>query len=242
MNILITNDDGIDSPGIVKLAKAAKEFGEVYVVAPDRQRSCISHSFTYGTPIRLTRYDFPVDGVHAFSCNGTPADAVRIGMTKIVPDKTDFVFAGINNGYNIAKDIQYSGTVAAAMEAASDGVQAIAFSQGFFDYVEDGYLSDNVDKYLDILIKECMNKPLGKNQIWNINFPACDMKDCKGIMRDCKVSTDNFYDDGYAEEVIEEGVIDYRVISRRNYEAQKGTDLAAIVDNYIAVGIVNNIG
>ena len=172
MNILVTNDDGIDSHGIVKLAKTAKRFGNVFVVAPDGQRSCISHSMTYGTPIRISRCEFPVDGVSAYKSNGTPADIARVCFAGFLKGKIDVMLAGINDGYNISRDIQYSGTVAAAMEASLFGVHAIAFSQGTFEYGE------VVDKYLDGLIEEYINKPLGVNKIWNINFPACKLA-CK---------------------------------------------------------------
>ena len=236
MNILITNDDGINSQGIIKLAEAAKNFGNVFVVAPDGQRSCISHCFTYGRAITLRKVDFPVKDVEAYSCDGTPADAVRIAVTKLYEGKIDCVMAGINDGYNISKDIQYSGTVAPAMEAVSFGIQAIAVSQGSYEF--EGY----ADKYLVSIIDECIKKPLGKNKIWNINFPACAIEDCKGIMRDTKVSTDTFYDDGYSEEVIDEKTSEYSIIPRRIWEAEKGSDLEAIINNYISVGVVNNIG
>ncbi len=236
MNILVTNDDGIDSHGIVKLAKTAKRFGNVFVVAPDGQRSCISHSMTYGTPIRISRCEFPVDGVSAYKSNGTPADIARVCFAGFLKGKIDVMLAGINDGYNISRDIQYSGTVAAAMEASLFGVHAIAFSQGTFEYGE------VVDKYLDGLIEEYINKPLGVNKIWNINFPACKLEECKGVKRDCRVSTDTFYDDGYTEKLVKDGVYEYNIIPKRIWEAEKGSDLAAIIDNYISVGIVNNIG
>ncbi len=236
MNILVTNDDGIDSIGIVKLAKAAKKFGNVWVVAPDGQRSCISHSLTYGRPIRLTRCDFPVEGVEAYKSNGTPADIARVCAAGFLKDKVDVILAGINDGYNISRDIQYSGTVAAAMEASLFGIHAIAFSQGSYEFGE------VVDKYLDGIIEECINKPLDVNKIWNVNFPACKLEDCKGIKRDCKVSTDTFYDDGYSEEQVEDGVYDYSIIQKRIWEAEEGSDLAAVINNYISIGVVNNIG
>ena len=85
--ILITNDDGITSDGIIRLAKAAKEFGTVYVVAPEDQRSAMSHSITLRHSFEAWKVDFPVEGVHAYACNGTPADCVRIGVLNIVPNK-----------------------------------------------------------------------------------------------------------------------------------------------------------
>lgn len=127
--ILITNDDGIDSDGIIRLAKIAVEFGEVWVVAPESQRSAMSHSVTLRHGIEAWKVDFPVSGVHAYACDGTPADCVRIGVLNIVPGKPDHVFSGINYGYNVASDIQYSATAGAAFEAAFQKVHTIAFSE-----------------------------------------------------------------------------------------------------------------
>ena len=96
--ILITNDDGIESDGIARLAEAAKEFGEVWIVAPESQRSAASHSITLRHPIDVLPHDFPVEGVHAFSCSGTPGDCVRVGSLNIMPVKPDVVLSGINFG------------------------------------------------------------------------------------------------------------------------------------------------
>ena len=103
--ILITNDDGINAGGIVRLARTAAEFGEVWVVAPDSERSAMSHSLTLRQPIEAWQVDFPVPGVHAYACDGRPADCVRIGVLNKVPGRPDHVFAGINYGYNVATDI-----------------------------------------------------------------------------------------------------------------------------------------
>ena len=100
--ILITNDDGIEANGLVRLAREAVKFGEVWVVAPDSQRSAMSHSLTLRGSFEAWKVSFPVDGVHAYACTGTPADCVRIGVLNIVPDKPDVVFSGINYGYNLS--------------------------------------------------------------------------------------------------------------------------------------------
>lgn len=86
-SIFITNDDGIDAEGIIRLANTAKEFGDVWVVAPDGQHSAASHSISLREPVDVYPHDFPVEGVHAFSCNGTPADCVRVGTLNIVPHR-----------------------------------------------------------------------------------------------------------------------------------------------------------
>lgn len=233
--ILITNDDGIDSDGIVRLAKAAIEFGEVWVVAPDSQRSAMSHSITLRHSIEAWKVDFPVPEVHAYACDGKPADCVRIGALNIVPGKPDHVFSGINYGYNVASDLQYSATAGAAFEAAFQKIHTIAFSE---DACE---IHEVTDRYLKEIIAELLEKSLGINQIWNVNFPGCRSAECNGILRDRQVSTGVFYEDQYMETKVSEGRISYMVEGIRNYNASEGTDLKAILDNCVSIGIATNI-
>ena len=233
--ILITNDDGINSDGVIRLAEAVKEFGEVWVVAPDSQRSAMSHGITLSHSIEAWKVDFPVPGVHAYACDGKPADCVRIGVLNIVPGKPDHVFSGINYGYNVATDLQYSATAGAAFEAAFQKIHTIAFSEDACD------IHEVTDRYLKEIIEELLDKPLGNNQIWNVNFPGCGLRECNGILRDRRVSEDVFYKDRYTETVVSKDRISYMVEGIRNYEAEEGTDLKAVLDNYISVGIATNI-
>lgn len=233
--ILITNDDGIDADGIVRLAKVAKEFGEVWIVAPDGQRSAMSHSITLRHAFEAWETDFPVEGVHAYACNGTPADCIRIGVLNIVPGKPDNVFSGINLGFNVATDLQYSATAGAAFEAAFQGIHSIAFSEGFDDQHEP------TEKYLKDIIAELIDKPLAPMQIWNVNFPECSLGECKGILYNRTVSSEVFYEDSYTEKKLPDGKVSYLVDGKRNLKATEGTDLKAILDNYISIGIATNI-
>ncbi|MCR5100439.1 MAG: 5'/3'-nucleotidase SurE [Butyrivibrio sp.] len=232
--ILITNDDGIGADGIVRLARAATKFGKVYVIAPDSQRSAMSHKITLREHIDVKETDFPVEGVKAYVSTGTPADCVRFGMLNIIPEKTDVVFSGINYGYNSGSDIQYSATVGAALEAACAGVHAIAFSEGITECHE------VTDKYLEELMQEYIEKKLSHNQIWNINFPNCKLSEFKGILEDRVMALNSFYNDRYSEEHLEDGTIRLRVDGQYHENALPGTDFRAIVDGYISIGIVNN--
>lgn len=129
MRILISNDDGINAPGIEALARALQPLGELFVVAPDGQRSASSHSISLHGRLYVRDVDFPVRGVRAFSVSGTPVDCVKWGIVSLGSDRPfDLAVAGINEGQNLATDVLYSGTVAAAGEAALQGVPAIAFS------------------------------------------------------------------------------------------------------------------
>ena len=233
--ILITNDDGIFADGIIRLAEAAKKFGEVWVVAPESQRSAASHSITLRGSFDAWRVDFPVEGVHAFASDGTPADCVRIGVLNIVPGKPDHVFSGINHGYNLASDIQYSATAGAAFEAAFQKIHAIAFSE------DANEIHEVTDRYLSELIGELIEKPLDLWEIWNVNFPSCRLSECGGILRDRLVSTDDFYCDHYNETKVSGDRTTYTVEGVRCWEAEAGTDLRAVLDGFVSVGKARNI-
>ena len=243
--ILITNDDGIAFDGLLRLVNVVKEYGEVWIVAPDGERSASSHCINLHDPIDIYPYDYSVDsinlidsmnGVKAFSCSGTPADCVRVGSLAVMPEKPDIVFSGINKGYNAGTDIQYSGTCGAAFEASFQGIQAIAVSEGF------GGQHIVTDTFLKEIIDQVIDRKLEFGQIWNINFPNCSLEECKGILWDRKVSRGLFYRDSY--KVIQEldnGGKRYFVDGRRVEESEEGSDLRAIFDGYISVGVANNV-
>ncbi|MCR5785633.1 MAG: 5'/3'-nucleotidase SurE [Eubacterium sp.] len=236
-NILVVNDDGINSDGLLRLVKAAKKFGEVWVVAPESQRSATSHSITLRNYLDLHRCDFPVEGVVAYSCSGQPADCVRVGVLNVMDEKPDIVFSGINFGYNVASDLQYSGTAGAAFEAVFQGIPAIAFSESGNGIHEatDKYLEEIIGKYIDI------EHTPGK--ILNVNFPGCKIEDFKGIKENVGVSTGMFYNDRYIEqERFEDGGMRLFVEGVFDGAAEEGTDFSAVLNGYIAVGYVNNVG
>ena len=235
--ILVTNDDGIDSDGLIRLVKEAKKYGEVLVVAPGDQRSASSHSISLRNSIDIFPHDFPVEGVKAYSCSGTPADCIRVGSVFIMSEKPDIVLSGINYGYNSATDIQYSGTCGAAFEGAFQGAHAIAVSEQACSCHE------VTDRYLPGLLAELIENPLPYGTIHNINFPGCPLSECRGILRDRSVSRSEFYTDRYTvieklpgngQRVMVNGI--YREI------AEDGTDMKALIENYVSVGMVNNVG
>ncbi|MBE5826758.1 MAG: 5'/3'-nucleotidase SurE [Butyrivibrio sp.] len=234
--ILITNDDGIDADGIRRLAYAAGKFGEVYVVAPHDQRSAASHSITLRKAFEIHPFDMGIPGVHGFSCTGTPADCIRVGKLNVMPKFPDVVLTGINYGYNVAADIQYSATLGAAFEAEFQGIPAIAFSEHFGDEHE------VTDRYLVEILGELIDKEYVPGQVWNVNFPGCSLADCKGILWDRKVSRMSFFDDRYkVEEQLPDGGMLVSVDGVYNPKKDEGTDYGAILSNYVSVGIVRNI-
>lgn len=124
-SILVTNDDGVHSPGIHALAAALRPLGDVTVVAPVTESSAIGHALTLARPLRLER--LPLDG-NVFSVDGTPTDCVNIALTMVLDRQPDLVVSGINKGFNLGDDVTYSGTVAGAMEGALLGIPSVAVS------------------------------------------------------------------------------------------------------------------
>jgi len=123
MKILVTNDDGINAAGLLALAEAMAELGEVAVVAPDRERSAIGHALTLHHPLRAESR-----GVGRFAVDGTPTDCVNLGIHSLLDFKPDLVVSGVNRGGNLGDDVTYSGTVSAALEATLMGIPALAVS------------------------------------------------------------------------------------------------------------------
>src|SRR5689334_8234473 len=163
MRILISNDDGIYSPGIPALAKAAARFGEVRIVAPDVEQSSMSHAITASRPLRFKRIH--LDRFEAYSVNGTPADCVALGMHRW--GHVELVLSGINLGLNLGNSLWHSGTLAAAKQAALLGSQGIAFSTKVTENREPDFpaLEPYVVKVLNLLLA---NKTLC---LVNVNLP-----------------------------------------------------------------------
>ena len=236
-SILITNDDGIGSDGLARLARAALDFGDVWVVAPENQRSAASHSITLHNCIDVYPYEFPVKGVHAFSCSGTPGDCVRVGSLNIMPGKPDVVLSGINFGCNIATDLQYSATAGAALEAVFLGYRGIAISE------RAGECHEVTDAYLSQVLEMLIDADPGPDRILNVNFPGCPLAECRGILENRTVSRGTLYRDHYNEvQKLDRGGIRLMVEGVYNEEAEEGTDFRAIVENYISIGTVRNLG
>ena len=170
MRILVTNDDGIYSPGIAALAKIASRFGEVRVVAPDIEQSSMGHAITASRPLSYKKSPIVFEGIDAYRVNGTPADCVALGQH--LWEKTDVVLSGINMGPNLGNAMWHSGTLAAAKQAVLFGMKGIALSTPVGDVEPDFDLLDPfVEKALDILLK---NPDLN---LINVNFP----KNPKGV-------------------------------------------------------------
>ena len=234
MRILVVNDDGIAAEGIRRLAQAAATLGEAWVVAPADQCSAMSHRITVQGQFEVRTKQFPVEGVRAYSVSGTPADCVKTALRCLMPGKPDVVLSGVNCGYNAGLDLLYSGTVGAAMEALSNGIPAIAFSSGM------NGMYDVVDEYLLPVMRELLDKPLQANELWNVNFPGCARSELKGILRERIPDQTQFYLDHYDVEELEDGILRLTAGGIPIREGKEGTDIAAVLANYISIGTVRN--
>ena len=168
MNIVLTNDDGYDAPGLRAAFEALSEHGRVCVVAPSSERSACSHSITMRRPITVERRSHPQFG-HGFSIDGTPADCIRLAFSALVEHPIDLVVSGINNGANAGVDTFYSGTVAGAREAAIVGIKAIAFSQARRGVDPDWDAARNACRFMT---RQLLTERLPGPGFWNVNFPA----------------------------------------------------------------------
>lgn len=175
MNILVVNDDGIQSPWLAILAKAASHYGRVFVSAPLYEQSAKSHSITVRGPMEIRTLEPLLGSVKTIAVAGTPADSVRAGL-KVFEEEMDLVLSGINFGANLAMDVLYSGTVAAALEAAVNHVPAIAFSAP--NVLDLPYLYDETVKLLDELIE---HQVYLNTDILNVNFPHPQHKKVLGV-------------------------------------------------------------
>jgi 5'-nucleotidase len=172
MKILVSNDDGYQSPGLLALVAALESIAEVAVVAPDRDRSGASNSLTLDMPLRAIRTERG-----SIRVNGTPTDCVHLAITGLLEREPDLVVAGINHGPNLGDDVIYSGTVAAATEGRFLGLPAIALSMDAF---EPQFL-DTAARVGVRLVERLRAEPLESNLILNVNVPDIPYDQLKGF-------------------------------------------------------------
>ena len=222
--ILLTNDDGIHSDGLVKLEEALAELGDVYTVAPASEMSGASHSLTLARPLRIRR----IDERH-WTVDGTPTDCVTLALHKIIPDeqRPDICVSGINHGGNLGDDATYSGTVAGALEATILGVPGIAFSlvaRENFDFTE-------AARFAVTAVRKVLHEGLPEGTLLNINIPKREIKGVRVTRQGLK----------NARPVISEHIDPrgkpYYWIGEEHFawNSADGTDYQAIEQGYISV-------
>ena len=236
MKILVVNDDGIHAPGLALLAQKAAELGDVWVVAPARQCSAMSHKVTIFGSLRVEQVnDFPIPVKGAYAVEGTPADCVKVAIQYIMEEKPDWVFSGINDGCNVGYEIAYSGTLAATFEARMYGVPAMAFSS---EYKAPMILAQ---QYLTAIARELMEVPVERGVVWNVNFPKGE---CQGILRERTVAPTWLYSSIYREKERENDTVYLKIGGEPltlDDPIAEGTDMEAVLKGYISIGKVKSI-
>ena len=176
--ILVTNDDGISAPGIRTLISAMNEIGDVVVVAPDSPQSAMGHAITINSTLHCNPIKIDDGPQIEYSCSGTPADCVKLGINEILDRKPDICVSGINHGSNSSINVIYSGTMSAAVEASVEGVPAIGFS--LLDYNWNADFSQ-IKEHIIKITKKALKEGIPKGNALNVNFPKLKKEEIKGI-------------------------------------------------------------
>lgn len=239
MRIVLTNDDGIDAPGLAAARRAlerASGVSEVLVVAPDRNRSGVGRSITFGERLRLEERSM-ADGAPGYACSGTPVDCVRLVALGLMDFEPDLVFSGINHGENLGDDITYSGTVAGAFEGIVIGVPGLAVSlsieRPWHSEAEVELHFDPVADFAARLAEVAVHK-LPPERILNINAPNLPAAELSGT-RITRLGR-RLYKDELVEITDEDGTVTYDIYNnppKHHYE--EGTDLLAVEQGEISV-------
>ena len=221
--ILVTNDDGVFTEGIERLAAALSEVGDVFTVAPDQERSAAGHSLTLHHPLRAKMV-----GPQRWSVDGTPTDCVNWGVLHLLKDERPrLLVSGINLGLNLGDDVTYSGTVSAAFEGTLIGIPSVAISQE----IETGFTFDAAAAFAIRLAKHLLETPLPPGTLVNVNVPA-------GVPKGVRVG--RLGRRRYGEDVIEKkdprGRPYYWIgATPPKGDIEQGTDLSAVAEKYISM-------
>lgn len=228
--ILVTNDDGITSPGIRALAEEMQQLGQVVVVAPDSPQSGMGHAITIASPLRLEPVDL-FKNITAYQCSGTPVDCVKLAVDKILPRKPDLCVSGINHGTNSSINVIYSGTISAAMEAAIEGIAAIGFSHTDYSFQADLTLARRV---VANIARQVLQHGLPEHILLNVNIPNVPVSQFKGV-RICRQAVAR-WEEEFAERTDPRGKKYYWLTGRFvNYDPGNDTDEWALRHGYAAV-------
>ena len=176
MKILLTNDDGYNAPGIQILYKMLKAQHEIILIAPDREKSAVSHGITLNEPMRIDKIQLD-GGAKGYTVTGTPADCIKLGLFKFFTTPPDLVISGINPGCNIGIDINYSGTVAAAREAALNGISGMAVSIKLGEVMD----FEGMSHFIASLVNKVCDDGLPPGTFLNINAPAISLDKVRGV-------------------------------------------------------------
>ena len=232
MRILITNDDGIWARGIRVLAERVSRDShhEVYVVAPDRERSATGHALTLHKPLRVEEVEMEGNLKGAWWTTGTPSDCVKFAVGHLVPEPVDLVISGINSGPNLGGEILYSGTVSAAMEGAFLDIPSIAVSIGANGHRNYEVAADFIVKLIELL----PNSGLGRRLFLNVNVPNLPADELKGIQV-TKLGV-RAYNDHFEKRIDPRGKVYYWLAGEAIEEGEEeGTDAWCMSNGIVSI-------
>ncbi len=228
LQILVTNDDGVNAPGIRFLIDVMKEFGDITVMAPDKSQSGTGHAITFSEPLRIKTIE-ERKGYKEYSCNGTPVDCVKLAENVILKSRPDLLVSGVNHGSNASINVIYSGTMAAVIEGNIDEIPSIGFSL-------DNYSSD-IDfepsrQFIKKIVQGIIDKGMPKNICLNVNIPHTENIKGIKICRQAKAS----WSEGFDSRKDPRGG-NYHWLTGKFIIADNGgdTDLNAMAGGYISV-------
>jgi 5'-nucleotidase len=227
--ILVSNDDGYDSPGILALVSALRRLGDVVVIAPATQQSAVGHAITVQQPLRAR----PIQrgrNFQGWAVEGTPADSVKLGVTTLLDRKPDLVVSGINHGMNTSINVIYSGTVSAATEGAILGIPAIAISHA--SHALDSDLR-GAASFARVIAGEVLKRGLPQGTLLNVNVPNIPPEDIAGV-RITKQGKSS-WDDGFEGRMDPVGRAYYWLVGTYVWDEDPLVDDTALRGNFISV-------
>lgn len=229
MRILLTNDDGVHSSGLLAAAKALKPLGEVIIVAPDREQSGVGSAISMSKPISMTEITPILDGIETFAVDATPADCMILAIESLIKDPIDLVISGINQGANLGHDIFISGTIGAALQGFLHGIPSVAVS--VVALLNPKF--DAAEKIIKSVVEAHMNSELPPSFMLNINVPNLPIEEIRGtaITR----LGEKIYGDVVTK--YNNGKKDYFWISRskQSWEPLPGQDISAINEKFVSI-------
>jgi len=229
--ILVTNDDGITAPGIRALIEVMTTIGDVVVVAPDSPQSGMGHAITINSTLHVEKVTIGKGKQEEYSCSGTPADCVKLGVKQLLGRRPDLCVSGINHGSNSSINVIYSGTMSAAIEAGVEGIPAIGFSLCDYNW------SANFDvckSYVKTIAENVLKHGLDNGTVLNVNFPNLDKNDIKGI-KICRQAKAN-WEEEFDKRTNPQGR-DYYWLTGKfvNLDHGEDTDEWALANGYVSV-------
>jgi 5'-nucleotidase len=229
--ILVTNDDGITAKGIRSLIAVAREFGDVWVVAPDSPQSGMGHAITVNNILRLTEVHNEPMEVREFACSGTPVDCVKLAVYRVLKRRPDLLISGINHGANNSINVIYSGTMSAAVEGAVENIPSIGFS--LLDHSAEADF-DGAMGVARIMIRNALKHGIPEHTCLNVNIPKGPASALKGI-KVCRQGQ-AFWEDDFVPRQDPSGKTYYWITGQlNNQDKGEDTDIWALAHNYVSV-------